>query len=228
MNGPSAVPNRVYVVHEDAFVCEFVEALVRDAGWEPLIFASAQDFLSHRCALCPSCLVLDTELSGLSCFDLQRRIVTERADIPIIFVSSCCEIPVVVRAIKAGAVEFLTKPLSANLILGAIRSALDRSRSMQGATSEVQGIREHFATLSNREREVMELVTSGLMNKHVAAELGISEVTVKAHRGRVMHKMQARSFADLMNICATLRLPPRAKFGRARRTYPGVFVGAEA
>ncbi|MCW2241142.1 response regulator transcription factor [Azospirillum canadense] len=206
----SAVPDAtpiVYVVDDDISVRESLEALIRHAGWHPEVFASAQDFLSQPPAPCPSCLVLDVTLPDLNGLDLQQRVAAERADMPIIFITGYGDVPMTVRAMKAGAMEFLTKPFGDDVLLEAIRSALGRSEGAFGQVSELRRLQDRYATLSGREREVMALVVSGLMNKQVGGSLGISEITVKAHRGRVMRKMQAGSFADLVNIAAKLRIP---------------------
>ncbi|MDQ0529166.1 response regulator transcription factor [Azospirillum rugosum] len=206
----SAVPEAsaiVYVVDDDVSVRESLEALIRHAGWHPEVFASAQDFLSQSPAPCPSCLVLDVTLPDLNGLDLQERVAAERADMPIIFITGYGDVPMTVRAMKAGAMEFLTKPFGDDVLLEAIRSALMHSEAAFGQASELRRLQNRYATLSAREREVMALVVSGLMNKQVGGELGISEITVKAHRGRVMRKMQAASFADLVNIAAKLRIP---------------------
>jgi Response regulator len=202
------VTSIVYVVDDDISVRESLEALIRDAGWRPEIFASAQDFLSHPPVPCPNCLVLDVTLPDLNGLDLQQRIAAERPDMPIIFITGYGDVPMTVRAMKAGAVEFLTKPFGDEVLLEAIRSALGRSENTLDEASELRILQDRYATLSSREREVMALIVSGLMNKQVGGELGISEITVKAHRGRVMRKMQAGSFADLVNIAAKLRVPP--------------------
>ena len=202
------VTSIVYVVDDDISVRESLEALIRDAGWRPEIFASAQDFLSHPPVPCPNCLVLDVTLPDLNGLDLQQRIAAERPDMPIIFITGYGDVPMTVRAMKAGAVEFLTKPFGDEVLLEAIRSALGRSENTLDEASELRILQDRYATLSSREREVMALIVSGLMNKQAGGELGISEITVKAHRGRVMRKMQAGSFADLVNIAAKLRVPP--------------------
>jgi FixJ family two-component response regulator len=204
---PDAIPT-VFVVDDDVSVRESLEMLLRYEGWRPEVFASAQEFLSHPRSFAPSCLVLDVNLPGLNGLDLQKHIADDRADMPIIFITGYGDVPMTVRAMKAGAVEFLTKPFSDDVLLAAIRSAIDRSQGVLDRNAEMRSLRDDYATLSRREREVMALVVSGLLNKQVGGELGISEITVKAHRGRVMQKMQAKSLADLVNMAARLRRAP--------------------
>ncbi len=194
----------VFVVDDDVSVRESLEALIRCEGWRPQTFASAQAFLSHPPILGPSCLVLDVTLPDLSGLDLQKRIGDDRADMPIIFISGYGDVPMTVQAMKAGAVEFLMKPFSDEVLLAAIRQAIDRSHSTLDDATEMRALRRRYALLSPRELEVMAFVASGLMNKQVGGELGISEITVKAHRGRVMTKMGAKSFADLVNMSTKL------------------------
>jgi FixJ family two-component response regulator len=194
----------VYVVDDDISVREAVEALIRETGWQPCVFASARDFLSRPRSAIPSCLVLDVSLPDLNGLDLQQKIATDRNDMPIIFITGYGDVPMTVRAMKAGAIEFLTKPFDDEALLDAIRGALARSTSALSHGAELDALRERHASLSRREREVMALVVSGLMNKQVGGELGISEITVKAHRGKVMRKMGATSLADLVNIAAKL------------------------
>ena len=195
----------VFVVDDDVSVRESLELLIQSAGWRPETFASAPEFLSHAPPLAPSCLVLDVSLPGLNGLELQKRVAVERAHIPIIFITGHGDIPMSVQAMKAGAVEFLTKPFSPDVLLTAIGNAIERSRAMLARESEVLALRDRYALLTPREREVMALVVSGLLNKQVGGELGISEITVKAHRGQVMRKMQANSLADLVRIAAGLR-----------------------
>lgn len=193
----------VFVVDDDAWVRESLETLLEDEGWQPETFASAQEFLGRPRASTPSCLVLDVSLPGLSGLELQKRLA-ERTDMPIIFVTGHGDIPMSVGAMKAGAVEFLTKPFSDEVLLTAIRQALERSRIALAREAELRELRDHYASLTPRERDVMALVVSGLLNKQVAGELGITESTVKAHRGQVMQKMKANSVADLVKMTARL------------------------
>jgi FixJ family two-component response regulator len=195
----------VFVVDDDEWVRESLETLIEDEGWQPETFASAQEFLDHPRAFTPSCLVLDVSLPRLNGLELQKRIA-ERKDMPIIFLTGHGDIPMSVGAIKAGAVEFLTKPFNAEVLLTAIRHALERSRIALAQEVEMRELRERYASLSRRERNVMAWVVAGLLNKQVAGELDIAESTVKAHRGQVMQKMKANSVADLVKMTIKLGL----------------------
>jgi FixJ family two-component response regulator len=188
-------------------VRESLELLVRCAGWQPEVFASAREFLARPPVSAPTCLVLDVNLPDLNGLDLQQRVV-DRIDMPIIFITGYGDVPMTVRAMKAGAIEFLTKPFRDDVLLDALRHAIDRSIAALRGDAEMRLLREGYASLSPREREVMALVVRGLLNKQVGGELGISEITVKAHRGNVMRKMNAASLADLVNMDAKLRLVP--------------------
>ena len=200
----------VFVVDDDVSVRESLELLIRCEGWVPLTFASAQEFLDYPRVLIPNCLVLDVSLPGLTGLDLQSLVADERTDMPIIFITGHGDVPMTVQAMKAGAVEFLTKPFNDDVLLTAIRAALERSRVALRLEAEMRVLRDRYASLSQRERQVMVLVASGLLNKQVGGELGISEITVKAHRGKVMQKMKADSFADLVKMAARLRPAPAA------------------
>ena len=196
----------VFVVDDDVSVRESLELLIRYAGWQAETFASAQEFLSRPRVLAPSCLVLDIGLPDLNGLDLQKLIAADRIDMPIIFITGNGDVPTTVQAMKAGAVEFLTKPFDGDVLLSAIQHAIDRSLTALGHEAEMRAVKEGYASLTPREREVMALVVAGLLNKQVGGELGISEITVKAHRGKVMRKMEADSLADLVNMAARLRL----------------------
>ena len=194
----------VFVVDDDLSVRESLELLIRTAGWRPETYPSAQAFLARPRALVPGCLVLDVSLPDLSGLDLQQRIGADRRDLPIIFITGHGDVPMTVRAMKAGAVEFLTKPFGDDVLLGAIAGAIDRSRAALEHRAGLLALETRHATLSQREREVMALVVSGRLNKQIAGELHISEITVKAHRGKVMRKMGAGSLADLVKLAERL------------------------
>jgi FixJ family two-component response regulator len=196
----------VFVVDDDVSVRESLESLIRWAGWKPETFSSAQDFLSRPRNETPSCLVLDVQLPDLNGLDLQERVATDRTDMPIIFITGHGDIPMSVRAMKAGAAEFLTKPFERDVLLNAIRRSIERSRMALVRAAELKVLHERYASLTPREREVFAWVVSGLLNKQVGAELGMTEATVKAHRGQVMQKMKANSLADLVRIAARLEL----------------------
>ena len=198
----------VFVVDDDVSVRESLEALIRFAGWRPETFASAQSFLARSRPDAPSCLVLDVSLPDLNGLDLQNRIAADRADMPVIFITGFGDVPMTVRAMKAGAVEFLTKPFADDVLLAAIRSAIERSRAALYREAELRALRNCQASLTTREREVMALVVRGLLNKQIGGELGISEITVKTHRGHMMRKMKADSVADLVTMAAKLHSAP--------------------
>jgi FixJ family two-component response regulator len=194
----------VFVVDDDISVRESLEMMIRAEGWRPELFASAQGFLAHPRAFVPSCLILDVSLPGLNGLELQKRVAAERTDMPIIFITGRGDVPMSVQAMKAGAAEFLTKPFRNDVLLIAIRHALERSRAALVHEAGMQRLRDCYASLTPRECEVMALVVSGLLNKQVGGELGISEITVKAHRGHMMQKMKADSLADLVKMDARL------------------------
>lgn len=207
----------IFAVNADALTCEYLENLIRNAGWQAEVFGSAHEFLARSRSTDPCCLILDVDLPDLNGLDLQARMASERSDMPIIFLTGGSDIPTTVKAMKAGAVEFFTKPFRDDILLSAIREALERSRLALAHEAGKKELRKCYASLSRREQQVMALVSSGLLNKEVGWELGISELTVKAHRGRVMRKMAASSLAELVRMAARL--------GVARRLAVPAFHG---
>lgn len=197
----------VFVVDDDVSVRESLELSISTAGWRPETFASAQEFLARPRPTVPCCLVLDIKMPGLNGLELQK-LLADRTDMPIIFITGNGDVPMTVQAMKAGAVEFLTKPFQDDVLLDAIRGAIERSRGALRDQSELRELSGRYASLSAREREVMARVVSGLLNKEVGNELGISEITVKAHRGQVMRKMKASSLAELVTMAARLAGAP--------------------
>ena len=194
----------VFVVDDDSSVRVSLDRLIRSASWEPQTFGSAQEFLAHPRACTPSCLILDVGLPDLSGLELQQRIAVDRVETPIIFITGQGDVPMSVKAMKAGAIEFLIKPFNGDELLGAIVRAIERSEVTLRTETETRSLRDRYEALSNREREVMDLIVAGRLNKQVGGELGISEITVKAHRGRVMRKMRAGSFADLVMMATRI------------------------
>jgi len=198
----------VFVVDDDVSVRESLELLIKFAGWQPETFASAEQFLSHPRMTSPSCLVLDVSLPDLNGLELQKLIGSERIDMPIIFITGHGDVPTTVQAMKAGAVEFLTKPFDDEVLLTAIRHAIKRSAAVLEDQSEITTLRSSYDSLTPREQDVMQLVVAGMLNKQIGLKLGISEITVKAHRGKVMQKMKADSVADLVKTAVRLGLTP--------------------
>jgi len=207
----------VFVVDDDVSIRDSLALLIRSAGWEPRSFESARAFLDHPRSKVPCCLLLDLSMPDLDGLGLQERLAVEHPDLPIIFVTGHVDVPKTVQAMKAGAVEFLTKPLQGDLLLRAVTDALERSRSALERDAQLEALQGRYASLSQREQEVMTLVVAGLLNKQVGAELGISVPTVKAHRGSVMRKMNAASVPELVNMCARLGLRPAAQGRRGSR-----------
>jgi FixJ family two-component response regulator len=200
--GPTAPT--VVVVDDDVSVRESLELLIENEGWQPALFESAEQFLARLPTVVPSCLILDVNLPDLSGLDIQQRMSAEKSSTPIIFITGYGDIPTSVRAMKAGATEFLTKPLDDEIVIRAIRDAVLRSQANLQREGAQRQLQERFASLTKREREVMSLVVKGLMNKQVGFELDISEITVKAHRGKLMEKMHAATFVDLVNMAGKL------------------------
>lgn len=205
--GKSSALPIVFIVDDDVSVRESLELLVRNEDWKPEAFASAPEFLNRPRTLVPSCLVLDLSLPGLNGLELQKQLSLEHIDMPIIFITGYGDVPKSVQAMKAGALEFLTKPLDYNTLVIAIRKALERSRLALARDAEMQELRSRYASLTSREHQVMALVVAGLSNKQVGGELGISEITVKAHRRQVMQKMKADSLATLVKLAEELGVP---------------------
>jgi FixJ family two-component response regulator len=194
----------VYIVDDDLSVRESLESMIRHSGFRAEVFSSARAFLGRPRAEGPSCLILDVTLPDLNGLELQQCIAVEQTSMPIIFITGHGDVPMSVRAMKAGAFEFLTKPLADDVLLSSIRNAIARSHNALGKDAALQSLRDRYSSLTKREREVMELVVSGLMNKQIGGSLGTSEITVKAHRGKVMRKMQAESLADLVRMAQRL------------------------
>jgi FixJ family two-component response regulator len=211
MTQPAPKPQQkpiVFVVDDDISVRESLELLIKFAGWQPETFASAKEFLARPRTATPSCLVLDVSLPDLNGLELQKLIATDRLDMPIIFVTGHGDVPMTVQAMKAGAVEFLTKPFDDEVLLSAIGHAIKHSAAVLEDQSEMLALRGSYASLTPRERDVMRLVVAGMLNKQIGLKLDISEITVKAHRGKMMQKMKADSVADLVKSAVRLGLTP--------------------
>ena len=198
----------VFVVDDDVSVRESLELLIKFAGWQPETFSSGADFLARPRTITPSCLVLDVSLPDLNGLELQKLIASDRTDMPIIFITGHGDVPMSVQAMKAGAVEFLTKPFDDEVLLSAIRHAIKRSMAVLNDQVEITALRASYESLTPREQEVLRLVVAGMLNKQIGLKLGISEITVKAHRGKMMHKMKAESLADLVKTAVRLGLAP--------------------
>ena len=215
-HGHSALPQStpiVFVVDDDDSVRESLKLLIDSAGWQPETFASAREFLSRPKAVAvPSCLVLDVKLPDINGLDVQKRVAEDHVGMPIIFLSGYGDVQMTVQAMKGGAVEFLTKPVGGDVLLAAIQEAIDRSSATLHEEEELQTLRGRYASLTVREREVMAFVVAGLLNKQVAGELGISEITVKAHRGQMMRKMKAPSLPHLVKMVEKLRIAAATQY----------------
>jgi len=198
----------VFVVDDDVSVRESLELLIKFAGWQPETFASAGEFLARPPTATPNCLVLDISLPDLNGLELQKLIASERSDMPIIFITGHGDVPMTVQAMKGGAVEFLTKPFDDEVLLNAIRHAIRRSTAVLDDQAEVTALRSNYESLTSREQDVLRLVVAGKLNKQIGMKLGISEITVKAHRGKMMQKMKADSVADLVKTAVRLGLTP--------------------
>jgi FixJ family two-component response regulator len=197
----------VFVVDDDVSVRESLELLIKFAGWQPETFCSAEEFLARPRSQTPSCLVLDVSLPDLNGLELQK-LIGDRSDMPIIFITGHGDVPMTVQAMKAGAVEFLMKPFDDEVLLSAIRNAIKRSAAVLDDQAELQTLRDNYESLTPREQEIMRLVVAGMLNKQIGMKLGISEITVKAHRGKAMQKMKAGSLADLVKLAVRLGLAP--------------------